>query len=173
MRRTLLACRSGLTGAAAVLLLAACTGGGSEEDTAATSPTETTASATETTAEGADSQFCTEASALVQGLEPALRGQTDPATLAPVLEQAATDVRAIEAPAEIEEDWAALADGLEDFAAAFRTVDQTNPESVATFQATIQQIQGRVTSSGNNVQNYLAEECGFEPDATESAAPTS
>jgi hypothetical protein len=93
--------------------------------------------------------------------------------LAPALQQAADDVRAIEAPSEISSDWTALADGIEQFAQAFAEVDVNDPASASAFQQRTTEIVGSLSSSATNVQTYLAEECGIDPTATDSAAPSS
>ena len=178
MRRSLTVCRSGLSLAAAVVLLTAC-GGSDDEDSAssessATSSSASTSSAAEDTAEPANSEFCTEAAAAFEQVEPAFTGGgDDPAALATALQQAADDVREIEPPSELESDWAALADGIEQFSQAFADVDVTDPASAAELQERSTAIIGQLTTSATNVQTYLATECGLDVDSTEPAAPTS
>jgi hypothetical protein len=173
MRRTLTVCRSGLSLAAAVVLVTAC-GGSDDEDSAASESSASTSSAAETTAEQDDSEFCAEAEAAFEQVEPAFTGGgEDPAALATALQQAADDVREIEPPSELESDWAALADGIEQFAQAFADVDVNDPASAAELQERSTEIIGELTTSATNVQTYLTSECGLETDPTEPAAPTS
>jgi Flp pilus assembly protein TadD len=173
MRRSLSACRSGLTVAAAAVLLTAC-GGSDGEESAASESSASSSSAAETTSTQADSQFCTEAAGALEQVEPAFTGSgNDPAALATALQAAADDVRAIEPPSEIESDWTALADGIEQFAQAFAGVDLQDPASATQLQQRTTEIIGSLSTSATNVQTYLATECGLEVDATEPAAPTS
>jgi hypothetical protein len=171
MGRTLSACRSGLSAAAAVILLAAC-GGSDGEESASSESSASSSSAAETT-EPADSEFCTEATEAYEQIQPAISGSADPAAVAPALQQAADDVRAIEAPPEISSDWAALGDGIEQFAQAFAGFDANDPASASAFQQRIAELGAEVGPSATNVRTYLAEECGFDPAATAPAAPTS
>ena len=168
--RILTACRSGLSVAAAVVLLSAC---GGSDDTASGS-SETSASASESSAGAADSQFCTEAAAIQERVGSTLNEQSDPAALPQALQEAATEIRAVEAPPEISADWNALADGVEQIATAFGSIDFNDPNALATFQAEVGQLQAELTTASTNVENYLRDECGLEIDESgESAAPSS
>ena len=169
MRRTPPACRSGLSLAAAVVLLTAC-GGSDEEDSASTATSASSSSAAGTSTSGAGSEFCTQAEEALDEVEPALSGSEDPAALA--LQEAADSVRAIEPPAEIDADWTALADGIEQFAQAFAEFDATDPASASAFQQRTSEIVTSLTDSASSVQTYLADECGLDVDATEPASPT-
>ena len=171
MRRTLLACRTGLSVAAVVVLLSAC--GGSGNDTSASSSSSARSSASQTSAETAGSEFCTQAAAALSSVEPAFTASgTDPTTLAPALQQAADQVRSIDPPSEISSDWAALADGIEQFAQAFASVDVNDPASAAALQQRTSQILGSLSASATNVQTYLSEQCGLQTP-TGTAAPAS
>jgi hypothetical protein len=171
MGRTLSACRSGLTAAAAVVLLTACTG--SDGDDAASSESSASSSSAESSASRTGSGFCTQAAVALQQVEPAFSGQGDPASQAPALHEAAEEVRAIDAPPEISEDWIALADGIEQFSQAFADVDVNDPASASAFRQRTTEIVGELTTSATNVETYLAEECGIGPTATTPAAPSS
>jgi hypothetical protein len=171
MSPTLTACRSGLSVAAAVALLTAC-GGSDDETSASSSSSESSSSASETSA--ADSQFCTDAEAAFRNVEPAFNGGgDDPAALSTALQDAADQVRTIDPPSEIETDWNALADGIEQFAQAFAEVDVNDPASATELQQRTGKIIGGLSTSATNVEDYLASECGIETDSTETAAPTS
>jgi membrane-bound lytic murein transglycosylase B len=171
MSRTLTACRTGLSVAAAVVLLTAC-GGSDDQSSASSSSSGSSSSASETSA--ANSEFCTEAERALQGVEPAFSGGgDDPAALATALQDAADQVRTIDPPSEIEADWTALADGIEQFAQAFAAVNPNDPASAAELQQRTSEILGSLSTSATNVQNYLASECGIETDSPEPSAPTS
>lgn len=172
MRRNLSVFRGGISLAAATVLLTAC--GGSDEGTASPESSASSSSAAETTAAQADPEFCSDAQAAFEQVEPALSGVgNDPAALSTALQQAADDVQGIEAPDEISSDWAALGDGIEQLAQAFAEVDVNDPASAAQLQQRSSEIIGSLSESGGNVQTYLAEECGLDVDSTEPAAPTS
>ena len=168
MRRTLSACRSGLSVAAAVVLLSAC--GGSDEGSDAASPSETGSAAAESTADAANSQFCTDAAAMQERVSSAFNDQSNPAALPQALQQAATEIRDVEPPAEIASDWAVFADGVQQIATAFAEIDFNDPNALATLQQQVGQLQGQLSTASTNVQNYLREECGLEG---ETAAPSS
>jgi hypothetical protein len=172
MRRSLTVCRSGLSLAAAVVLLAAC-GGSDGEDSASSESSASSSSAAGSSADQSDSEFCTQAAGALDQVEPAFTGSQDPADLAPALQNAADEVRAIEAPPEIQDDWTVLADGIEQFAQAVAEVDVNDPASQAALQERITALSGGLTTSATNVQNYLAEECGLAVASTEPAAPSS
>ena len=170
MRRTLLACRTGLSVAAAVVLLSAC--GGSDEDSSAASSSEATSSASESSAPAAGSQFCTEAAGIQEKVGASFDEQ-DPASLGTALKEGAAEIRGIEPPAEIAADWNALADGLDQIAAAFAEVDLTDPAAQQVLGQKIAELQGPLDTASTNVETYLRDECGLELDTGESAAPSS
>ncbi|UOY00848.1 hypothetical protein [Blastococcus sp. PRF04-17] len=172
MRRTLTACRDGLAVAAAAALLTAC--GGSGNDTASSETTsETTSSAAETTAEAADSGFCADAASIQERVTSTFDAQSDPSTLPQALQQAAQAVRDVEPPAEIAEDWEALAGGIDQIATAISNVDFSDPNAATTFQQEIAPLQQELAGASANVAAYLRDECGIDVDSGESAAPTS
>lgn len=171
MRRTLPACRTGLTLAAAAVLLSAC-GGSDEGDSASASSSAPSSSAPETSAEAAGSEFCTEAGSIQERVASSFT-ETDPTSLGQVLQQGATEVRAIEPPAEIASDWAALAAGLEQIGAAFTGVDVDDPAAQQALGAKIAELQGPLDAASTNVENYLRDECGLEIGPGEPAAPSS
>src|SRR4051794_38344734 len=113
MRRTLAACRAGFSVAAAVVLLSAC-GGSGKDDSASSSGSR----ASRTSADVAGSEFCTKAAAVESNLSSVVTDESDPASLPQALRDAVTEIRAIDPPSEISSDWQALADGVEQLAAA-------------------------------------------------------
>jgi hypothetical protein len=174
MRRTLTVCRTGLTVAAAVLVLTGC-GGSSDTSASASSAASSgpSSSSSGTSAEAADSPFCTQAADALTALQQALSAQGDAASQAPGLQQAADAVRAIQAPSEIAADWTAVADGIEQIAQAFGGADGNDPASKAALQQRATEIFGQLSGPATNVQNYLAEKCGLGTVATGSASPSS
>jgi hypothetical protein len=174
MRRTLTLCRSGLTAAAALVLLTACGGDSGGGGSASSAPAETSSSAPEEAdAPAADSEFCTQAQALVTTLESAFSDQSDPTSLTQQFQQTADAMRGIEAPDEIAGDWTTLADGLEQYAQAFAELDINDPASASEFQQRTAPLEADLTTAGTNVENYLTTECGIETEPTEGATPTS
>jgi hypothetical protein len=167
MRRTLNACRSGLTVAAAVVLLTAC--GGSDDDSAASSssaPEETSSAPAE------DSEFCSDAADIQEQVGASFNTE-DPAALVQELRDAAASVQSIDAPDEIAEDWSALAAGVDSIATALESTDLNDPAAQESLGAQLEQLQTDLGSASANVEDYLVNECGLEPDTAETAAPTS
>ncbi|RBY92012.1 hypothetical protein DQ244_06740 [Blastococcus sp. TBT05-19] len=158
--------------AAALVLLTAC--GGSDESDAASGPsTSASASATRTTGGAAGSEFCTEAASIQERLEATVTEQSDPTQLPAILDEAAQEIRAIEAPDEIAADWSALADGVQQFSAAIAGIDFNDPNALATLEQKLTPLQQQLDSASTNVSTYLRDECGIDVDSTEPAAPTS
>ena len=173
MRRALTGCRSGLSVAAAVVLLTAC--GGSEEapSAASSNASEPSSSAAESAANSGGSQFCTDAAAIQDRVGATLDEQADPAALSQALRQGAAEIRALEPPQEIAADWNALADGVEQIAGSFESIDINDPNALATFEQEVAQLQAQLATASTNVGNYLRDECGLDPDPNEPAAPPS
>jgi len=173
MRRTLTVCRTGLPVAAAVVLLAAC-GGGSDTKSSAASGSTTAGSSAAPSSTAQPSKFCVDATTTLNGLSPAFSSNAaTPSSLAPVLERAATQVRAIQPPAEISTDWAQLADGLDQFATAYASVDVNDPASATAFQQKNSALLAKLTTAVTHVQAYMVKNCGLAARTTASAAPTS
>jgi hypothetical protein len=171
MRPPLRLCRTGLSAAAALVLLTACGGSGNGKSDSAASSAPTT-SASETSADAAGSQFCTEAAAVQQRVGATFSGGSDPASLPKVLQEAATQIRAIEPPDELADDWTSFADGIEEIAKAAQ-VDFNDQAAVATFQQQVGQLQQKYGAAFTDVQKYLTDQCGFSESPTETSAPTS
>jgi hypothetical protein len=172
MRRSLTVCRSGLSVAAAVVLLTAC-GGSDEESSAASESSAATSSAAETTAEGPDSEFCTEAAQVQERITSSVGELGAGGNFADSLAAAADEVQSIEAPDEIAADWNALADGLDQFAAAIEGIDPEDPNALGSLEQQFGEIEARLGTASANVQNYLVNECGIQIQPSEPAAPTS
>jgi hypothetical protein len=170
MRRTLTVCRHGLSVVAAVALLTAC--GGSGKDDSASSSSTGRSSASETSANAAGSKFCTQAAAVEAHVSAAVTDQSDPASIPRALQAAVTEIRGIDPPREIARDWSALADGVEQLAAAFASVDFRDQNAVATFERKASDLQTRLSGASANVEKYLTEKCGLTAPS-ESATPTS
>jgi hypothetical protein len=168
MRRSLTACRTGVSVIAAVVLLSAC--GGSDGKDASSSAS---SSSSESSAPQADSTFCTEAASIQDRIDSTLDNQSDPTALPQALHEAAKEIRAIKPPAEIADDWAALAAGVDQIATAFGSIDINDPSALATFQQQIGQLQTDLATASSHVQKYLADQCGIEMTPSESASPTS
>ena len=163
---------------AAAVLLSACGGGdGDSEASSSSSASSSAAESSESTSESTpeseapqgDSEFCTQSQALLDDLGNAFSDQSDPTSVETAFSQAAEGFRSVEPPAEIEQDWTTLGDGLEQYAAAFAELDQSDPESVTAFQQRTTSLQGELTGAATNVETYLNEECGIDTDAEPSA----
>lgn len=162
---------------ASVLVLAGCSGGAAPPDagsSASSAPTSAPASSSGSAAPQAGSEFCTSSQELLEGLGAAFSDQADAESVRAAFEQAAEGFREIEPPPAVADDWTALADGLEQYAAAFAELDESDPESVAAFQERTGVLQGELTAAATGVESYLAAECGLSdlpPSSTGSAAP--
>ncbi|MGY2064345.1 hypothetical protein [Blastococcus sp. SYSU DS0619] len=168
--------------AAAVVLLAGCSGSDDADTTASedTSATETSAAeetgtdetgSAESGSAGADSEFCTQASTIQERITgSATTG--DPGDLPQAFRAAAEEIRSIEAPDELAPDWAALADGAEQFASTLQDIDLTDPNALATLEEQLAPLEQELNEASANVQSYLVEECGMEM-STEETAPSS
>jgi hypothetical protein len=170
MRRTVAVYRTGLSVAAAVVLLTGC--GGSGKDNTAASSSETGSSASETGADAAGSEFCTKAAAIESSVTSAVTDESDPASIPQALQKAAAQIRAIDPPGEIASDWSALADGVDQLATAFASVDLKDQGAVASFQQTANDLEARLSGASANVEKYLSDKCGLTTPS-ESATPTS
>ena len=171
MRRIPTACRSALSVAAVAVVLSGCSGS-DENSSAAGSSTSSSSASPSSAAPSADSEFCTRAGAVQERVAASFSG-SDPADLGVLLQEGAAEVRAIEPPADIAADWAALADGLEQAAASFAGVDLDDPAAKQALAQKLAELQGPLTGASTNVENYLRDECGLQLGATEPAAPSS
>jgi hypothetical protein len=159
MRRTLSACRDGLSVAAAVVLLSGCGGSGDDRSPAAESS-------------DATSRFCTEAASIQERVGSTVDDPSQQANLPQVLRETATEIRAIAAPSEIASDWNSLADGAEQLGAVIGSVDPNRPDAFAGIEQQLDDITTGLTGASTTVSEYLRDECGIESGSTEPAAPT-
>ncbi len=179
MRPTLSLAPRAAAVAAAAVLLTACGGDGdsSASSSSSSAPSSSAAETSESEAPQGDSEFCTQSQDLLDNLGSAFSDQSDPASVETAFSQAAEGFRSVEPPAEIEQDWTTLGNGLEEYAAAFAELDQADPESVSAFQQRTTSLQGELTGAATSVETYLNEQCGIdtdaEPSASGSTAPSS
>ena len=177
MRPTLPLARRAAAVAAAALLLSACGGDEGSSASPSSSASSSAAETSESEAPQGDSEFCTQSQDLLDNLGATFSDQSDPTNVETAFQEAAEGFRSVEPPAEIEDDWTSLGNGLEEYAAAFAELEQSDPESVAAFQERTTALQGELTGAATNVETYLNEECGIdtdaEPSASGSGAPSS
>src|SRR3954451_10728284 len=171
MRSTLTVCRTGLSAAAALVVLTAC-GGGDSNDSSAAGKSTTPSSASQTTAAASGSEFCSQAAAVQQRVGATFSGSSDPTTLPSVLQEAATQIRAIDPPEEIASDWISFAEGIEQIASAAK-IDFNDQAAVATFRQKVGALQQQYGAAFTNVETYLRDECGITGTPTETSAPPS
>lgn len=167
--------RTTVAGAAAALLLTACGGGGDSSGSASSSSASgtTSSSSAEATGAASGSTFCTQAQALVTNLGAAATS-TDPSTASQQFQQLADSVQAIDPPAQIAQDWSALADGLQQLARTAAQTDFTDPAQAQKFQQASASLATKLATPSQNVQKYLTEQCGIDTGgSSESATPTS
>jgi hypothetical protein len=165
----------GMSATAAVLLLTAC-GGGSDDESASstTSAAPSSTAASSSAAAGSGSGFCSEAQTVLGEFGSSVSAATDPSQAEQQFRQAAEQIRGIEPPAEIADDWNTLADGLEKIAGTVAgATDNNDPEAAAQFTAQVQDLQ----DSATGVATYLQQECGIQTGdagtSSGSAAPSS
>jgi len=174
MRRTLTLCRTGLAGAAAFVLLTASSGGSDDSASSSSSASGTTSSSSSSSssAPAADSEFCQQAGAVLAQLN-SVTTVPDPAQIAPILQQAATQLDAIEPPQQITSDWNSLVGAIQQLAQAASATDFTNQQQATAFAQTLSQLSSQLQGPSTNVENYLSTQCGISSDDTASSAPTS
>jgi hypothetical protein len=160
---------------AAVLLLTAC-GGGSDDESAPSTTSAAPSSAAESSSEAppSGSEFCTQAQTALSDFASSVGGAQDPAQAEEQFRQTAEELRGIDPPEEIADNWNALADGLEEIAGTVAgATSNSDPEAAARFTAQVQELQPSLTGVGT----YLQEECGIEAGdlgtSSGSAAPSS
>jgi ABC-type glycerol-3-phosphate transport system substrate-binding protein len=171
MRRIPTACRSALSVAVVAVVLSGCSGS-DENSSAAGSSSSSSSASPSSAAPSADSEFCTRAGSIQQRVASTFT-ESDPADLGALLQEGAAEVRETEPPAEIAADWVALADGLEQVAAAFAGVDLNDPDAQQALGRKVAELQGPLNAASTNVENYLRDECGLQIGSTGTAAPTS
>lgn len=147
--------RRGLAVAAAVLVSGCSGSGGSGGSGSGGAP------AAESSDAGAG--FCTEAASIQERVGSTVNDPAQQGRLPEVLQETATEIRDIEAPAEISADWNALADGAAELSAVIGSVDPSRPDAFAGIEQQLDDVTSRLTGASTNVSNYLRDECGIEP----------
>ena len=85
----------------------------------------------------------------------------DPPTSAQVLQEGAAEIRDDRAARRDRRRLGALADGLEQIAAAFAGVDVNDPAAQQALGRKVAELQGPLGTASTNVENYLRDECGI------------
>ena len=164
---------AGLTATAALVLLTAC--GGSEDEApeaaASSAPASSSAASSSSAAPGSSASssggsddpavqaFCDQAGTALNRVGESLQS-ADPAQVTPALEQAVTDLEAVQAPAEISADWDAakkLFAGIRDAVAG---VDLNTPEGQATVQQETTRLLAETSDAQTRVEAWTDENCG-------------
>jgi len=154
-RATLHLCRAGVAAAAAAVLLTACGGDGQES---ASGSAETSGTAGGTTEGSGTSDFCAQAEGIDQRVEDALSGAEDDDPSVPdAFRQIALELRDVQPPDAIRDDWTELSAGLDRMADAFTELDLTDPGSLELLD----EAEGNLTTASDNVDRYLRDECGI------------
>jgi hypothetical protein len=156
-RTTLHLCRATVAAATAAVLLTAC-GGDGPESASGSAETSGTADASGTTAPSGESEFCARAEEIDSQVEAALSGVDDgDPSVTDAFRQIAVELRDIEPPDAISQDWAELSAGLDRMADAFADFDITDPDSLQVLD----EAEGNLTTASDNVDQYLSDECGI------------
>jgi hypothetical protein len=145
--------RTVLAAAGVGLLLAGC-GGGNSDSGAAASPATTAA---DSTAPPADADFCDQAAGIDDRVDAAVSG-LDEDSLPDAFRQLTVELRAIDAPAAIADDWETMAGGLDRMADALADFDITD---LSTLEA-LDDAEGDLTAAGDRVDTYLRDQCGID-----------
>ena len=166
--------KAGLTATAALVLMTAC--GGSEDEApeaaASSAPSSSSAPASSSSAAPSSSAaasggsddpavqaFCDQAETVLTQVSTSL-STTDPAAVAPALEQAVADLQTVQAPAEISADWESATQlfvGLRDAVAG---ADLTTPEGQATVEQEAARLQQETGEAQTRVDAWTSENCG-------------
>lgn len=175
MRAPTTVLKAGLSAAAAVVLLTACGGSDGDSNAAASTTAGSTASSSGAPPTGTPDNagdtatFCSQALALSSNLTQALTAaSSDPAAVAPVLQQAADQYAGVQPPAEIAQDWDLVAGAIQTLATAAQGIDFTVPGAGDQLAASISGQQSQLSTATTNVENYATTNC-----PAPSAAPTS
>jgi hypothetical protein len=157
-RTTLHLCRAGAAAATAAVLLTACGGGGQESASGSAETSTAGAETSGTTASPEASDFCAQAEGIDQRVDEALSGvEDDDPSVPDAFRQIAVELRDIEAPDAIRQDWTELSSGLDRMADAFADFDITDPGSLEVLE----EAEGNLTTASDNVDRYLRDECGI------------
>jgi hypothetical protein len=148
--------RAGVAAAAVILLLAGCGGGNSGSDAAA-SPAATTGA--ETPAPSGAADFCDRAADLDSRVDAAVSDLGADSSIPDAFRQLTVELRAIEPPARIADDWETLANGLERVGDALADVDLTDPSTLGALD----DAGTALSAAGDRVDTYLRDECGITP----------
>ncbi len=168
--------RAGVVLALSVSLLAGC-GGDDDSDASGSdaSPGEVgespdSDSSSEPTGDETADGFCEEVHAAEDALTDATENLdvTDPAGSLAVLDEAVKAMRAVDAPAEIADDWEAIVSSAESVMDAVDELDLSDPESAAQqledLSTQLEEDAAALEEAGDRVDEYLREECGITLD---------
>jgi hypothetical protein len=154
MRRSLTLCRAGLTAAASVILITACGGLGESQSASSTSAGTSSGALRDTSG---SSEFCAGVQELMTRFAS---GSTsiDPDFREQVFQQIVAKTRAIEPPAEIAPDWAALTDELDKLSQTYTNINVRDPSQAAAAQ----ELKDQTTASFIKMETYLTSQCGID-----------
>jgi hypothetical protein len=150
LSRNRIACRTAVA-AVGALLLAGCGGGGGYGSSDAASP------AAESSTASGGSDFCTQAADIDDRVDSAVDDLGDDPSLPDAFRKLTEELRAIEPPAAIADEWESMANGLERMADAFADVDFSDPSTLGALDT----AEGDLTTAGDRVDTYLQDECGI------------
>jgi hypothetical protein len=144
-------CRTVLAAAGVGLLLTGCGGGNSDSGAAAAT------AAPDSTAPSGDTDFCDRAAGIDDRVDAAVSG-LDEDSIPDAFRQLTVELRAIDAPAAIADDWETMAAGLDRMADALADFDITD---LSTLEA-LDDAEGDLTAAGDRVDTYLRDQCGID-----------
>jgi hypothetical protein len=150
---TATSCRAAVAAAGAALLLAGC---GSGDPDASADATPATPAAGTTAASGA-ADFCDRAAGIDDRVDAAVTDLGDDSSVPDAFRRLTAELRAIEPPAAIADDWDTMAAGLERMTDALADVDITDPSSLEALD----DAEGDLSTASDHVDAYLRDECGI------------
>lgn len=130
--------KSAVAGTALLLgaLLAGCSGGASVEE------------------------FCADGQALQEGAFLDDVDSTDAEAVDKAVQDGLDQIKAIDAPDDISDDWATVTDAMDEYLSAIKDVDMTSDDGMEKMSE-ISEIMStdEVTKAGENVDTYIADNC--------------
>ena len=139
--------------AGAAVLLAGC--GGTDPDASADATPATPAAGTAASSGGSD--FCDQAAGIDDRVDAAVSDVGDDSSIPDAFRQLTAELRAIQPPAAIADDWDTMAAGLERMTDALADIDVTDPSSLEALDA----AEGDLSTASDHVDAYLRDECGI------------
>lgn|SRR3954471_21298168 len=149
---------AGLPTVAALVLLSACSSDPAEPRPSSAPPASSSAAATSSSGDDVTA-FCSQAGSVFTELSTAFAGASNPTQLPPLLDQAATALRSVDPPAEIQKSWDALSGAVTEMAQSARSVDLATPQGLDQFMQRYDALTADTTAAQQDVDSYVKAHC--------------